>query len=81
VVTKPRLIGTGGLPDDLWRLNVTQAGTHLVRDGWLTQGELDECVDLIDEPNFVDLRYIGVAAWGQTPAGGPARAAGGGPVT
>lgn len=66
--TKPRLIGQGGLPDDLWRLNLTQAGPHLIRAGLLTQDELDGCLKLIDEPSFVDIRYIGIAAWGQKPA-------------
>ncbi|MGP4002299.1 class I SAM-dependent methyltransferase [Streptomyces sp. 8N706] len=50
---KPRLVGTGGLPDDLWRINLKQAGRRLVSDGLLTQDDLDECLALLDNPSFV----------------------------
>ncbi|MGP3924216.1 class I SAM-dependent methyltransferase [Streptomyces sp. 8N616] len=65
--SKLRLVGTGGLPDDLWRINLKQAGRHLVNGGLLTQDDLDECLALLDNPGFVDIRYIGIAAWGQKP--------------
>lgn len=61
----PRLVGSGGLPDELWRINLEQAGSHMVRSGLLTEAELDECLNLLDNPYFVDIRYIGIAAWGQ----------------
>lgn len=63
----PRLVGSGGLPDQLWRINLEQAGSHMSRSGLLTRAELDECLSLLDNPNFVDIRYIGIAAWGQKP--------------
>jgi hypothetical protein len=64
---RPRLLGVGGPPDDLWRINLTQAGPHLVRDGLITQDTMDECLALLDDPGFVDIRYFGMAAWGQKP--------------
>lgn len=39
----------------------------MARSGLLTQAELDECLSLLDDPGFVDIRYIGMAAWGQKP--------------
>lgn len=65
--TSPRLIGAGGLPDDLWRLNLRQAGPHLVGGGLIAQGDIDECLRLIDDPSFLDIRYIGISTWGQKP--------------
>ena len=67
----PRLVGSGGLPDRLWRINLQQAGSHMSRSGLLTEAELAECLDLLDNPNFVDIRYIGIAAWGQKPCAKP----------
>lgn len=67
VETSPRLVGAGGLPDQLWRINLEQGGSHMARNGLLTEAELDECLSLLDDPNFVDIRYIGIAAWGQKP--------------
>ncbi|GAB1692741.1 hypothetical protein [Krasilnikovia sp. M28-CT-15] len=66
---QPRLLGAGGRPDDLWRINLTQAGPHLVRDRLLTQTDLDECLALLDDPGFVDIRYFSIAAWGRKPLG------------
>lgn len=63
----PRLAGSGGLPDQLWRINLEQAGSHMVRSGLLTEAELDECLSLLDNPDFVDIRYLGIATWGQKP--------------
>lgn len=63
----PRLVGTGGLPDQLWLINLEQAGSHMARSGLLTEAELDECLRLLDEPTFVDIRYIGIVAWGKKP--------------
>ncbi|AWN30115.1 MULTISPECIES: class I SAM-dependent methyltransferase [Streptomyces] len=60
-----RLVGTGGALDDLWRINLQQAGRHLVRDGHLAQNDLDACLALLDDPNFTDIRYIGITARGQ----------------
>lgn len=68
VETKPRMIGLGGLADDLWRLNLRQAGPHLIAKGLFTQQALDECLALIDDPAFVDVRYIGISVWGRKPA-------------
>lgn len=65
IETSPRLVGSGGLPDQLWRINLEQAGSHMVGSGLLTKAELDECLDLLDDPSFVDIRYIGIATWGQ----------------
>jgi SAM-dependent methyltransferase len=67
VEASPRLVGSGGLPDQLWRINLEQAGSHMARSGLLTEAELDECLSLLDDPGFVDIRYIGIAAWGQKP--------------
>lgn len=61
----PRLVGSGGLPDQLWRINLEQAGPHLSRNGLLTEAELDECLSLLNNPHFIDIRYIGIVAWGQ----------------
>jgi SAM-dependent methyltransferase len=61
----PRLVGSGGLSDQLWRINLEQAGSHMSRSGLLTEAEVDECLSLLDNPHFVDIRYIGIAAWGQ----------------
>ena len=63
VETKPRMVGLGGLADDLWRLNLRQAGPHLIAKGLFTQAALDECLALIDDPGFVDVRYIGISVW------------------
>lgn len=63
----PRLVGAGGLPDQLWRINLEQAGSHMASSGLLSETELDECLSLLDNPDFVDIRYIGIAAWGQKP--------------
>jgi hypothetical protein len=62
------MIGLGGLADDLWRLNLRQAGPHLIAKGLFTQQALDECLALIDDPAFVDVRYIGISVWGRKPA-------------
>ncbi|HEY3894882.1 MAG TPA: methyltransferase domain-containing protein [Pseudonocardiaceae bacterium] len=67
VETRPRLVGSSGLPDELWRINLEQAGRHLARSGLLTKAELDECLDLLDDPTFLDIRYIGIAVWGRKP--------------
>lgn len=67
VKASPRLVGSGGVPDRLWRINLEQAGSHMARSGLLTEAELDGCLSLLDDPNFVDIRYIGIAAWGQKP--------------
>jgi SAM-dependent methyltransferase len=64
---QPRLLGAGGPPDDLWRINLTQAAPHLIRDELLTQTEIDECLALLDDPGFVDIRYFGITTWGQKP--------------
>lgn len=69
VDTRPRLVGSGGVADELWRVNLTQAGGRLVRDGLLAQQELDECLVLLDAPAFLDIRYFSVAARGQRAAG------------
>ncbi|GAA3435431.1 class I SAM-dependent methyltransferase [Kutzneria kofuensis] len=63
VETKPRMIGLGGLADDLWRMNLRQAGPHLIAKGLFTPEALDECLALIDDPAFVDVRYIGISVW------------------
>lgn len=44
----PRLVGFGGLPDELWRINLEGAGSHMVRSGLFTEAELDECLNLLD---------------------------------
>jgi hypothetical protein len=44
----PRLVCFGGPPDELWRINLEQAGSHMVRSGLLTEAELDECLNLLD---------------------------------
>lgn len=67
VETKPRMIGLGGLADDLWRLNLVQAGPHLIAKGLFTQDALDDCLALIDDPGFVDVRYIGISVWARKP--------------
>jgi SAM-dependent methyltransferase len=53
------LLGSGGLPDQLWRINLQQAGSHMSRSGLLTEAELAECLNLLDNPNFVDIRAGG----------------------
>lgn len=63
----PRLIGVGGPGDQFWRISLEQAGPHLTRSGLLTEAELNECLSLLDAPQFVDLRSIGIAVWGQKP--------------
>lgn len=68
VETKPRMIGLGGLADDLWRLNLRQAGPHLIAKGLFTEAALAECLALIDEPTFVDVRYIGISVRARKPA-------------
>jgi SAM-dependent methyltransferase len=68
VETKPRMIGLGGLADDLWRLNLRQAGPHLIAKGLFTAEALDECLALLDDPGFVDVRYIGISVRGRKPA-------------
>lgn len=69
VDTKPRLVGSGGVADELWRLNLTQAGGRLVREGLLAQDDLEQCLAVIDDPGFLDIRYFSIAVRGQKPAG------------
>ena len=38
----------------------------MTRSGLLTETELNECRSLLDDPQFLDIRSIGIAAWGQT---------------
>ena len=45
--------GTGGLPDQLWRINLGQAGSHMAGSGSLAKAELDESVSLADDPNLL----------------------------
>ncbi|HET9256951.1 MAG TPA: methyltransferase domain-containing protein [Pseudonocardiaceae bacterium] len=63
----PQLVGSGGPSDRLWRINLEQTGPHMTKAGILTKAELDDCLRLLDDPHFVDIRHIGIAAWGQKP--------------
>lgn len=68
VDTRARMLGVGGVADELWRINLAQAGTRLVNEGLLSASDLDACTALLDDPGFLDIRYFDIAVRGRRPA-------------
>jgi hypothetical protein len=60
-------MGLGGVHDAFALASIRQIGGVMVKDGNITQVELDEMVALFDDPTFVDVRSVFISVWGQKP--------------
>ena len=67
VVTRPNCMGLGGVHDAFALASIHQIGDVMVKDGDITQAQLDEMVALFDDPTFVDVRSVFISVWGQKP--------------
>ncbi|MGH3833436.1 MAG: class I SAM-dependent methyltransferase [Pseudonocardiaceae bacterium] len=67
VATRSNCMGLGGPHDAFALASIHQIGGVMVKDGDITQAELDEMVALFDDPTFVDVRSVFISAWGQKP--------------
>jgi SAM-dependent methyltransferase len=60
----------GGTPDaQFMRLTLTQLRDRIVGTGQVSPEELDTLIALFDDPQFVWMGPLGVAAWGRRPIG------------
>ena len=60
----------GGTPDaQFMRLTLTQLRDRIVGTGQVSPEELDTLIALFDDPDFVWMGPMGVAAWGRRPIG------------
>jgi hypothetical protein len=50
-----------------WRLTFEQLGEQMVASGEITAEELAAVIPLLDDPGFVLLSQVTVAAWGRRP--------------
>jgi hypothetical protein len=60
-------MGLGGVHDAFVLASIHQIGGVMVKDGDITQAELDEMTALFDDPTFVDLRSVFITVWGHKP--------------
>jgi SAM-dependent methyltransferase len=67
VATRPNCMGLGGVHDAFARASIRQMGDVMVKDGDITQAELDEMLALFDDPTFVDVRSVFITVWGHKP--------------
>lgn len=67
VATRVNCMGLGGVHDAFALASIHQIGGVMVRDGAITQDELDKMVALFDDPTFVDVRSVFISVWGQKP--------------
>ncbi|MBV8932937.1 MAG: methyltransferase domain-containing protein [Kutzneria sp.] len=67
VATRPNCMGLSGVHDSFVLASIRQIGDVMVRDGDITQAELDEMLALFDDTTFVDLRSVFITVWGQRP--------------
>lgn len=67
VATRSGCMGLGGVHDAFALTTIRQIGGVMVKDGDITQAELDEMVALFDDPAFVDVRSVFISVWGQKP--------------
>ena len=65
------VFGRGGLTRDaqFLRLTFTQMRDRILGTGRISPEELDTLIALFDDPGFVWMGPVGVAAWGRRPAG------------
>jgi SAM-dependent methyltransferase len=60
----------GGTPDaQFMRLTLTQLRDRIIGTGQVSPEELDTLIALFDDPHFVWMGPMGVAAWGRRPIG------------
>jgi hypothetical protein len=59
--------GNGGNGGKFWQLFMIQLGPAVLANGLLTEAELQEAVELFDDPAFVDVACSQVVAWGRKP--------------
>ncbi|WP_234025256.1 class I SAM-dependent methyltransferase [Streptomyces sp. MspMP-M5] len=62
----------GGLDKDRWRPLIAQAAPSLLAEGLVTEADLSEFSALLDDPAFIDIPQVTVAAWGRRPTQLPA---------
>jgi SAM-dependent methyltransferase len=67
IATRPNCMGLGGVHDAFALASIHQIGEVMVKDGDITQAELDEMVALFDDPTFVDVRSVFITVWGHKP--------------
>ena len=67
VVTRSNCMGLGGVHDAFALASIRQIGDIMVKDGDITQAELEEMVALFDDPTFVDVRSVFITVRGQKP--------------
>ena len=60
-------IGDNSPADTFWAATTAQAGPALLKQGLLTQNELDAMASLRADPKFTDTALTLVSAWGQVP--------------
>ena len=67
VTTRSNCMGLGGVHDAFALATIRQIGGVMVKDGDITQAELDEMVALFNNPAFVDVRSVFISVRGQKP--------------
>jgi SAM-dependent methyltransferase len=66
-----RLGCMGCLDKDRWLPLINQVGPSLVADGLITETDLSQFFDLLNDPTFVDIPQITISAWGRRPPEDP----------
>ncbi|HET9256292.1 MAG TPA: methyltransferase domain-containing protein [Pseudonocardiaceae bacterium] len=67
VATRSRCMGLGGAYDAFVLATIHQIGGIMVKDGNITQAELDQMVALFGDPAFADVRSVFITVSGQKP--------------
>ncbi|WP_189958350.1 class I SAM-dependent methyltransferase [Streptomyces alanosinicus] len=63
----PSVCGNGGIHQEFWRANFTQAAAAIVQTGLLTTVEVDTAVNCLEDPGFSDLACLFVSGWARKP--------------
>ncbi|MGW3177186.1 class I SAM-dependent methyltransferase [Streptomyces sp. NPDC001153] len=62
----------GGLDKDRWRPLIERAAPALLAGGLVTEADLGEFTELLQDPAFIDIPQMTVSAWGRRPPHTPA---------
>ncbi|MFD8546863.1 class I SAM-dependent methyltransferase [Streptomyces sp. NPDC059649] len=57
----------GGGTKDRWLPLITQAAPAMLADGVITQEDLTQFTTLLEDPAFIDIPQVTIAAWGRRP--------------